>query len=191
MADLRYVGPPTPSGSTGLVPKSYVDTGLAGKQPAGSYASTTHASTHSTGGSDPVTPAAIGAAPATGPQRVTCSTAQTYTSTTAVDVPGLTVTVTSPGTTASWLVMVTLDVNVTAAQTVSFIGQLLVDGTAQASQVIAYHPTAFMRTTINQTYLVTGLAAGAHVMKVSGNLTGTGSYSIGNTHSTETVIRVA
>lgn len=90
MADLRYVGPPTPSGSTGLVPKSYVDAGLAGKQPAGSYAPasgiapmaitgtavvnndprnsdsrapTGHASTHAAAGSDAITPASIGAAP--------------------------------------------------------------------------------------------------------------------------------
>lgn len=37
MGDLRYGGP-TPATPGGLAPKSYVDAGLAGKQPAGSYA---------------------------------------------------------------------------------------------------------------------------------------------------------
>jgi len=33
VADLRYAGPPTPVNAAGLVPKSYVDAGLAGKAP--------------------------------------------------------------------------------------------------------------------------------------------------------------
>lgn len=88
MGDLRYGGP-APASPSGLAPKSYVDAGLAGKQPSGSYAPasgiaptaiagtavvsndtrladsrapTGHASTHATAGADAITPASIGAA---------------------------------------------------------------------------------------------------------------------------------
>lgn len=63
MADFEYVGPivvPTPSANGHAATKQYVDNGLAGKQDIGGGVSA-HASTHASGGTDPVTPAAIGA----------------------------------------------------------------------------------------------------------------------------------
>jgi len=128
-----------------------------------------------------------------GGQRVASSAPQDYIGTTAIDAPELSVTVNSPGSTASWLVMVTLDLSMNQANgnASTFVGSLLVDGVGQPSQIIADYPTAYQRATAGQTYLVSGLAAGSHTMKITGNLTTTGKYTLNVQHSTMTVIQVS
>jgi len=127
-----------------------------------------------------------------GGQAVAANARQSYIDTTLIDVSGLSVTVNSPGTTASWLVLVSLDVDTGQTNSPVFIAMLVVDGGPQLSQIIVAYPVAGQRQTVSQSFLVAGLAAGSHVMKVSAQLTAAGgAYNTNVRHSTMIVVQVA
>jgi hypothetical protein len=103
------------------------------------------------------------------------------------DLTNLTVTVTSPGTSAAWVVQHVVDMQTSGIA----VAALQVDGTVQPSQalVIALNAAAPIRATGFAQNRVTGLAAGTHTFKLSGWSSPAGSV-MGGSHSSISVQRV-
>ena len=100
---------------------------------------------------------------------------------------GLSITRVSPAA-ETVLVIVSLDLQTTAAGTGYLIGQLVVDGVAQAGQIIGGYRSAVYRSSVSNAYVVAALAA-SHTYKVQAEKTANDGTSVVNaTHSTITVV---
>lgn len=110
-------------------------------------------------------------------------------STANVTIPGLSVTVTSPGTGAAWMVNLDCDVLIGAAPGGNIVG-LLVDGVEHPSLIVSAGP-ASGRFAASKRYRITGLAAGDHVFTARTRSQGAYTTTVNQTHSTMTVERVA
>lgn len=116
------------------------------------------------------------------------------TSTTNVSVPGLSISVDSPGTSASWLVVLVADVRIEAADTTNIV-ELLVDGSPPSPnpQLITGAATAgvAVRATGAQQFLITGLSTGSHTFTArTRNTTGSTDALVRADNTTMTVKRV-
>lgn len=78
-----------------------------------------------------------------------------------VTIPGLSITITSAGTSAAHLVTIDADVRMDDANTVNEI-ELLVDGVAEAVRLITSGQALNARIAGSKTWRITGLSAGAH-----------------------------
>jgi hypothetical protein len=123
-----------------------------------------------------------------GTQQAVQSAQANPTSTTNVTLPGMSVTVTSPGTTAVYQVVLNVD-QIMLAAGINIV-ELLVDGTAQTQQVVGGGPLD-ARIGGSKTYLITGLSAGSHTFTARTRSGGAYNTRVGPTHSTLTVTRVA
>lgn len=98
------------------------------------------------------------------------------------DIPGASITFTAKSANAQAMVTAFLDCNVTVAGSGVVIGELLVDGVAQPGQIIG--PAGVSRETVGQTWGVTGLAVGAHVIKLHARtIAGAGTVTAQSPHS--------
>ncbi|WP_408895948.1 hypothetical protein ACJ5H2_13615 [Nocardioides sp. R1-1] len=122
------------------------------------------------------------------------STAALTTSGTSADVPGLTKSFVSAGTSGIYVVSVSLDVERIATATAGniFVGTVVMDGAAAAAQMVYQAPGINSRCTVTKEYVFTGLSAGNHTVKVQGAGTAsTGDYRVNSPHSSFTFHRTA
>jgi len=122
--------------------------------------------------------------------QVACSSTATANSTSNVTIAGWSQAVTSPGTSAVYLVTLDPDWTITVAGTTAII-ELLVDGVAQtATMVLADSGTT--RGAYSKTWRITGLAAGTRTFTArTRNTAGSTGSTVGVTHSLMTVERKA
>lgn len=117
------------------------------------------------------------------------STNQNLTTASLVDLTSMTVTVPNPGPAAQWLVYVGLDLTVPDTST-WFLGAVLADGVS-LGPTINVNSAALLRASAAKSYLSTGMAAGARIIKVQGmRSTGSGTVTVNSGHSIITVSRV-
>lgn len=117
---------------------------------------------------------------------------QTILSTTDVDVTDLTQTITVPGTSAVYVVTVTLRVECPASQSEAnrLISSLYVAGAARTGTIACFtSATSIMGGTFTRTWVVTGVAAGSQIFKVM-TRRAAGSYVIRATDSNLVVQRI-
>jgi len=100
---------------------------------------------------------------ATAPATATITGGNMTANSTHTDIPGVTLSVTSPGTTAIWLVTISAYV-VTPVGWTTLI-ELLADGTATGGLIVQVGSTGGTAGTISGMWIVTGLASGARVLK--------------------------
>lgn len=113
-------------------------------------------------------------------------------STTKTTVPGTINTVTCPGPTAVYMVTGTFDMQVTTAGSSTGLGETMIDGAVLASEALFMNSTSTARATVAQTWIVTGLAAGARTFSLCASRTNsTGALTLNATHTTMTILRVA
>jgi hypothetical protein len=112
------------------------------------------------------------------------------TSTSLVDIPGMTLSVPVTATSNQFLVTVCLDIG--SLGTSTFTAALMVNGVLQASEAhFAVATASGFRQSISQTYLITGLASGSRTFKIQASSATAGHHRVNHTHTTMTIIQVA
>lgn len=111
------------------------------------------------------------------------------TSTTNVTIPGISATVTSPGTNAAWMIDLDCDVLIGASAGGNIVG-LLIDGAEHASLIVSAGAAA-ARFAATKRYRITGLSAGSHTFTARTRSQGAYTTTVNQTHSTMTVERCA
>lgn len=113
----------------------------------------------------------------------------TLTDGTQVDIPDLSYSFTSPGPDAVWLVDGIVDFKQNGTVNTA-IGFCAVDGVMQVGQIIFTSTVANTRITATQSWRVTGLAAGAHTIKMGAYTTAAGSnFTVASNHTSMRVRR--
>ena len=124
----------------------------------------------------------IGAAGVTTTAEAAASADATITATSPTDVPGMTVTKASTGTTAKYEVEVSLDAAHTGGNG-HLIAELWIDGAARSGQMVILAGT-YLRAPFYKKWRITGLSAASHTYKVRAyRISGTGDATIAGTHS--------
>jgi hypothetical protein len=127
--------------------------------------------------------------PASATSQVACSSNATATSTANVTIPGFSVTVTSPGVSAVW--MVEMDVKWATAAGTSSIIELLVDGVAQTAQM-TQNTGVLDSLSAHNKWRITGLSSGLHTFTARVRNTAASTTAVVSaTHSLMTVERKA
>lgn len=119
--------------------------------------------------------------------QVTCSSNANPTSTTNVTIAGLSQSVTSPGTSAVYLVTIDADWSIATANTVAII-ELLVDGSAQTASMLNFS-SGTGRWSLSKTWRITGLSAASHTFTARTRNTAGSSSSIVNATNTQMTIQ--
>lgn len=107
------------------------------------------------------------------------------TSTTNVTIPGLSISLTSPGAAAVWEVVIDADVQINIGGTINIV-ELLVDGSAMSVALTTRVATAVARIGGSKRWRITGLTAGAHTL--SARTRNTAASTDGNVRGGQTVM---
>lgn len=115
------------------------------------------------------------------------------TTTTSVQLSGMSITITSTGTTDVFEAVAVADIVTITGAATACVCQLRVDGTLYADRSIIFvGPTTNIRATASQRWKITGLAAGTHTVSLWAHRSGAGgAYRINATHTSLSVKRVA
>lgn len=122
--------------------------------------------------------------PAPGVYAAACTSNLATSSSTAADVVGASVSLTTVQANAVAVVIGVFDMTTTSTGGAG-VGTLVVDGATQSGEAIHGLVTSADRDTVVQVWRVT-LAPGAHTLKLQGASTGAGTVTISNTHTTIT-----
>jgi PKD repeat protein len=110
---------------------------------------------------------------------------------TTTDIPGATLTLAVTSTTQRFFAYADFDVQVIAATAGNFVGTLVAGGTIQSAQAIYMPPaTVGLRSSVGQSYLITGLTPGNVVFKLQGRSVTSGTYRTNAQHTVLTVVEV-
>lgn len=113
-----------------------------------------------------------------------CTSNLSTSSSTAADVVGASIPVTTVQLNAVAVVIGVFDMTTTSTGGAG-VGTLVVDGVTQSGEAIHSLVTTAARETVAQVWTVT-LAPGSHTLKLQGASSGAGTVAIGNTHTTIT-----
>lgn len=120
---------------------------------------------------------------------VTASGNAAPTSTTNVTIPGISSTITSPGTSSAWMVEICADVLIGGTAGGNIVG-LLIDGAEHASLIVSAGAAAG-RFAATKRWRITGLSAGSHTFTARTRSQGAYTTTVNQTHTTMTVERCA
>lgn len=123
-------------------------------------------------------------------QQVACTSDATATSTSNVTISGLSATIAVAATDEVWIVHLEPDISLSGTNPFNIV-ELLVDGSAQAVQILSFASTGNSpRNAASKTYRLTGLSAGSHTISARTRMTNTGMTGVIHLgHSTMTVTR--
>lgn len=122
----------------------------------------------------------------TKPQSAAASATPQDITTSAADITGCSITVTTPRDDMLYVVVGTFDISVdydaTTAINGQFVGDLLLDGTPETRDAVLFYNiytnTSFLRATVSQTWIVDMGTAGSHTLKLRGQDTGPGTAAV-------------
>lgn len=112
--------------------------------------------------------------------------------TSAQDLTGATITITVDSTSDVYVVFATYDTNIQVGGSATAVGALVVDGSTKTGSGLLTTNGGTIRSSVSQTWLVTGLTAGSRIFKLQANKNLNNSTIVMHSgSSTITVIRVA